>query len=375
MKIAIWDKPFYKEYTMKKQESIRNILICIAVSFLFITCDGPSPVISPGQPPGWVSAEFAGDRIIVEWDNPDDSDLYKVYRKDGNMDYIELAECTSPVFCDEHYREEDVMSYIVCCHYPGGGWTDPSPPSNNVSKYIQKVEASILQFDDRIEVTWDEQSQALSYNVYRYLSKADPNPVIFPDIMTTVFTDQYRENDPLSPGANKPYYYQVTWNQENYGSSVEYGQGGVYALGIYSTEVDYYEINNDWTDLEDQESCSVFSKDQPPITFCLDDGEKDDDWYKYYGPVENVFILINVPYDSQFTDQLRFQFYTDFNKEYGPVQMMYQGDNFFNFSFNDYANNPGEITDNSGNVSVYFRIFCETSLINIIDFYFIEFMQ
>ncbi|MBN2440953.1 MAG: hypothetical protein JXJ04_06395 [Spirochaetales bacterium] len=280
----------------------------------------PNPTGEPIEeitvlPPETVEADFVDAVPQVVWSSVDLADTYEIYRQDGVGEYrlTGTVEASAHTFADPGFPRNVSFNYTVvskCGHY----YSRPSKPSNNLSKYIRNLEATKLEYTDRIIITWQEAYNADNYRVFRYLSK-DEEPLVIGETDTPGFADTFCKKNVL-------YYYRVTWDSHN----TEYGTGGPFADGICSDYIDFYEPNDRITDIENQQISTVFVRGQPPYIFSFYDNSGgtsiDTDWYKYSGPPRMICIKVSLPFDSVFNEhELFFRFY--YNNSLQPEQPLY----------------------------------------------------
>jgi hypothetical protein len=306
---------------------------------LFVSCENPQKPEPELLPPSNVRAELVGEKFHVAWDEAGSGLCYEILRKDGvgAFSVITGSPVSDPSYTDSGFPTDSTLVYAVRS-VSGDRCSQPSTPSNPVSRFILGLKASRLEYTNRVVITWTPYAGASGYVVYRFTPTA-PSPTIIGKPAACEWIDNAVDPD-------SPYFYQVSWME----STTEKGTGGPIVLGIYSHIKDYYEPNNDYKDIDPQTVTSVFDPLQPPLIYSFGDTKgniyTDTDWYKYVGPALPVTVTVTIPADSQFNDgELLLSFF--YNNTLFPSASLHRGSNPKTFD------NFGTAT---GNVSVYLKI-------------------
>lgn len=324
---------------MRKKYSFLILSLSIFLSLFFSCGDPAGPVIPQPDPeavtpeaPDQVMIKMQGSAVKVEWSAGLNAENYTIYRKVGNSGFIPMDTqiITGTQFEDTTYPQDKTLQYAVKSQ-AGSRSSSMSSASNTVSVFVQGITVSKLAYTNKITLMWNSINDPdfENYVVERYESISDPTPdngqedqpvPVATWTQTTNTCEETYSDDGILPG--KPYYYRVKWEK----SGITYGANAPFVLGIYRSEIDPYETNDDYKPLEGS-STSVFEKNfwlddtnwlEAPYIYSFADGAYDStidvDWYKYKGnPTAIVPISVKLSPDTPFkTDdaKLYFQFYT-----------------------------------------------------------------
>jgi hypothetical protein len=375
-----------------KKEFIFIPLIFLLTIFLLFSCPS-NPAAGGGgtpektiQPPSLVTADYAnnGESIQVTWDAVPGITTYEVYKQENGNTFVPIVDMdtgnTISVTGTTFYDGSDKLVRYSVKSISGSILSALSPPSNWVSKYVQNTNASRFKFisENKIELIWDKHPNASSYMVYRSTTEDFTTSTVFNNISGTSYTDMNVPGDLNTPQLDTPYYYKVTWIRTSDNTEMGTGNAVKVSVGIYGISIDFGEPNDDWALLPDDKKTTEFGGARPLI-YTLENGYKDVDWYKYYGPVESFNIIINFKSDCLFnpdyvghTGSLRFLWFTKFDNQFGIIRTSDEIDynnKMYNFSFLDFIGHENEIKDIDGNTTVYFKIVPDISSANIIGDY------
>ena len=160
-------------------------------------------------PPNNVTASDGtyADKIVVSWDSSVGTTSYEIYRADAANGTQSLLDSTSGLTYDDTTATTGVPYYywVKACGSTGcsdfssydAGWRNFTPPTN--------VIASDGTYPDKIVITWDPNSGASSYKVYR-ATTLDGTQILIGNPSQASFDDES-----VSPGI-RYYYWVVTCN-------------------------------------------------------------------------------------------------------------------------------------------------------------------
>ncbi|MBN2656784.1 MAG: hypothetical protein JXR86_06970, partial [Spirochaetales bacterium] len=204
-------------------------------------------------------------------------------------------------------NENSFGPYSVCISSESFDPTEPVDPVDpaDPGDYVQNPEASRLEYNDRIRLSWDKTIDVDEYVIYRGGSRSAA-PV---EIDRFSNTSAYIEYFDYTALADTHYYYQIRWMK----GRVEYGSASPMVLGVRSDTTDIYEpLNNDFSTLNS--GSYVPDSGNPPILYSFNDGdgliEADTDWYRYEECKRGDMISVTVEKPIDF-DQINLQFYHD----------------------------------------------------------------
>lgn len=255
------------------------------------------------KPPNELSADINQNVVIISWAIEDPSDIFQIYRQDGSALPIAISNftLTRSGFIDENYPEDIPFKYYIKARR-GDFISDLSLSSNQITLSALEIEASKLIYNNKIEISWFQNSQAQSYNLYRYDRQDDLTFSMKMELPSTA----YNYSD-TNVEINKIYYYRVTWIKEG----IEYGLNSNMVIGLYSENIDYYEPNNDYSHLLDQNGFSI-PMQEGQYFYSMDEGSgnraEDIDWYKF---INQDFSLVNIhfPQGSPFiSETIKYKF-------------------------------------------------------------------
>ncbi len=181
------------------------------------------------------------------------------------------------------------ISAILSCNHPDifnnnvNSGNNNNNNTNNSNLIISNVQSSVLQYTNRIDITWNKINRADSYVLYRYESYSDNSPDIYSGILNNYFSDFNALNNTL-------YFYKVSCVENN----KEYEKSSLSNFGIYSDFVDIYEPDNNINSIEPLILNETY---EALIYSCLADSQfilTDTDWYLYTGNKAGLTVYITV---------------------------------------------------------------------------------
>ncbi len=297
-----------------------------------------------------VHAETYNNSIRVSWTTNIDELKYEVYKSINHGQYNYIGECSLGEYTDNNVSAgNDYQYYVIIYH--SDGLVEVSDYSNiaylPTGDYMigGLLNASVLTYNNKIALSWNAVNGVTGYAVYRYFSKTDTDPVRL--------TTSANNFDDISCLTGVPYFYKVACivNER------EYLKNDYFAFGLYYTNVDYYEPdNNDISNMID-DTTTIFDEENPPVIYSVTDGLgntlEDIDFYKYRGPVQMVFVYITLPSGTPFNDgELTFRWYFN-GSYYGSAEPINTG-TVNMFSFDDFG-----VT--SGTVDLYCEVIINTA--------------
>ena len=271
-----------------------------------------------GTPSDVSAGQMGGQaQILVEWTAVDGAESYQVYRIVGIGDPVNVGQVTNNLFVDSDFPIGEAVAYRIRAGR-AGQLSVLSEASNSITVAAQSVvvgdvEASVLEFDDRIRIRWAPlvvEDVTPSYTVQRFLSADDSSP-------QAEFTDHAEFSqgadgklyyDDLSAQSQQPYFYRVVWADQ----TETPGDASDAAIGFYHAGADdhFYEPNDDRLQLGD--SSTLFPDGTELVIYrVIDAGETYDDvdWYVYRGVPQLVKVTVTLPAASELSAQLEFDFY------------------------------------------------------------------
>ncbi len=347
---------------------IRTIFLLILSISIYISCSDPTggsgsdPGTETGiSAPNNVTVAVDGDTMVISWNSLSGVEYYKIYRKVGSGDYELISSgVTSNTYTDMTVPPDSYVQYAVRSFSPI--YQSPlSEPSDPISIYVQRLKASLLEYNDRITISWNKHPEAESYRVYRGLSEVD-TPVEVAEFSSSDDTVSYSDIKTASNNISEeqPYFYRITWEKE--GS--EYGAYSPMVMGVFTNNIDYDEPDNDdYVTLPD--NTYTPSSANPPLIYSFSDGaggsEADIDWYRYHGDPENVTVNIDLTSGDFYDNELKIRFF--YNNEYLAPQDINNGENTYLFDFQGAT----------GTVNLYFKVYpVVSSSRNVIGSYYVE---
>lgn len=252
-----------------------------------------------------------------------------------------------------------IQIIIISCDQNNLEYGETPPDPVIVDGDIENLKVTVLDATDDINLTWQVNDDADSYNIYRYLSKTDSNPVSF--------TSSHNEYFDTSALYDTPYFYKVACVS----GGIERGYSEM-VFGLYRSEKDEFEPNNLFSEIEQTAaSVPIINQTFNAMIYSCPDGtgsvESDVDWYKYHGPVKSIFIDVDISSSDLNDGDLKIIFY--FEGNYKNEEDILIGSNEFSFEGADYDGA-------SGDADVYFKIFVDESSVdkskNILETYSIQ---
>lgn len=333
-----------------------KILLLVFISILFFSCSDTNPAKDNTlASPSTINAEFNNGQIEITWSSVSDATSYEIYRKDGLLTYTLVDTTSAASYSDDGYPKDTTVQYAV--KSLNGEFASPlSDPSESLSEWVRNLEVSILEFDNKIRLTWDSQIEAESYVVYRSTTRnGAPTPLY--TFSTASANVEYIDS---TANVNTPYFYQIRWTK----GADEYGDSSPTPMGLFSDTVDIGEpLNNDVLTLNGGTYVEVSAT--PPILYSFGDGmgsvEADTDWFCFEG-FEGDVVVVDVTKPAAFSDgEVFIQFYYD--------ETLYPAQNINGTVSTKTFNIPD--ADNSGDAAtLYFKIYAVTgSASSIIDDY------
>lgn len=316
---------------MNKRKRIVLYLVLIAGSLF--SCKGPTGIIpEPSllvlECPENITPEFKDGNILITWSTVENAAEYYIYRKDGNSDFSLINSSPLTTFLDSDYPKDAAIQYAVKS-VDGTVQSELSSPSVRLTEWITNVEVSVLEFTDRIRITWDKQTEADKYIIYRSSSRNGDLLELARISVSENILEFEDKSDAANnaPKADTPYFYQIQWIKDD----VLYGVTCPGTLGGFSSTVDIAEpLNNDFQTMV----AGNFIQDNsnPPVLYSFGDGkgeiDADIDWYQYVGHGgDEVDIEIAKP--SEFK-KIELQYY--YNGEYSTPIII--DSNPYNFIYN-----------------------------------------
>jgi hypothetical protein len=181
-----------------------------------------------------------------------------------------------------------------------------------------EVTASNLEYNNQIRVYWNDAGGVDAYKVYRYESTGFGNPEIF-DAATNEYLDM--SGSEKGPDADTPYFYRVAC----VAGGVTYAESSVYSVGIFHTEIDYFE-NNDTL----ENAAEIPGGEQTAYIYSFQDGDaQDTDWYTSpgTGSERDIQITVTLPEDSPLSGEIRLIIYTT-----GVPKVLSEGKNYIGYT-------------------------------------------
>lgn len=234
-------------------------LLFIATVLTVMACPTPADSTKPGDDNKFldsvtnVKAKFNKERnsIDISWDGKDNSLIYEVYRVQNSEKELILNSTVvnEEVVTDTNYPLDTEISYMVrstdTISYSSFG-VSPEVVIDISDMRVTNSSSSILEYDNRNRIVWDAivNSELLpNYEVFRYNSLVDPNPVQINLAIENGGNDTLYLDD-ISALPKTTYYYQIRWKDDLSGN---YGKSSDLFLGLFvdTGDENTSEPNND----------------------------------------------------------------------------------------------------------------------------------
>ena len=291
---------------MKRERTVHSIGLFFFIILLFFgqiffpSCSNTSAGggNDDGSPPEPIPllADIINNDVRLSWSPIEGATEIAVFRKTGSGTFQEIGgqAYSGESFTDDTCPRDLALTYSIRFTLDDASARD-SQESNTVMisltpiKVDDRVQATILEYQNSIKVSWDHQADADTYRLYRYQSKDDSTPMSFET------ANNYYDDSKAS--ADTSYYYKVACIRDN----VEFEKTDSFAMGIYSTHLDLFEPNDS---KEEARQLTVGSGVQNAVIFSLPDGiggvDSDVDWYRIEG--SGVF-EITIELENSLIDQ------------------------------------------------------------------------
>jgi len=305
--------------------------------------------------PESVTAEIVNNKINVNWTSVAGVTSYQVFRKVGTFEFVMINETDviGTNYVDTSYDFDKDISYKIKSKN-NNFYSQLSIESNVVKENSTAIminnntlKASIFEFNNKIQISWELVSGVSSYKIYRYSSKK------IDELLDASFSSNSNFYEDTNANANVPYFYRVSCIKDGR----EYAKSEL-VFGSYSSTIDSYEPNNTFSTVENLNSSSIFVDNQKPIVYSIKDGSgiiTDEDWYKYKGLPLMIFVDVELNSLTKFNNgDVKIVFY--YNGQYTTPQNILKGQ-INKFSFSNYG-----VVQNE--VSVYFKIFVDNSVVS-----------
>lgn len=321
----------------------------------------PTVEVKPATPVN-LKAEFNDKKnaIDITWDNPEDNVTYEVFRvKDSSDKLLTNQAYAKSNFSDTSFPLETTISYKVRSYTTVDNQYSDFQESTaivvNISDLrVKNPQATILAFNNKNRITWEAISNSdlnPLYEVYRYISKNDQNPVKV-DLPIQYGIDLIRYIDDTTATSETPYYYIIKWKDLN---SNNYGLDSDYQFGIFVDLVNEQlsEPNDDFYQLP-------YNVTFPQMTdlFIFKDGDnKDVDCFKICEiPASADLEVVNVivSFDSLYNGKLKYEYIYESNKISGTL--INNENNYF------LKENFGTDITSTDLKNIYFRIIPEDDI-------------
>lgn len=232
-------------------------------------------------------ASKSGMNIELNWSYSSSFDSFAIYRKVGELTPVEIISgLTDHTYSDSTVPYDSDITYSIYVKHKGN--LSKVSNSTNIIRVnredikVSEVKASILEFSDKIRLTWKPVRGATSYKVYRYKNRDGA--------YESVITTELCELNDVTVLKDTAYYYKVLWVY----NSVEYGDVESRIFGLYSDTIDIYEPNDNITKIENELGSTIFDNTKSALIYSFKNGKKDIDYYKYSGSQEYLKVIINL---------------------------------------------------------------------------------
>lgn len=348
-----------------------KIVVSIASLCLIFLLGCPSPSdsgggttpVNPDKPlvdtkpaaPVNLRAEFNDKNNVIDitWDNSSENVTYEVFRvKDSSEQLLTNQDYADSNYSDKSFPLETTIFYKVRSYKTVNNLYSDFKESTtlvvNISDLtVKNIKATVLEFDDKNRITWDiinNPNLTPEYEVYRYISKNDQNPV---KVNSTIFNgiDNSKYIDDINALTKTPYYYCLKWKDT---TSNQVGMDSDYVFGIYVDTGDEKssEPNDDYINLPyantfpDMNDLFIFKHEE--IT--------DVDCFKInVAPADPNPIKVTVAVNGSYQGDLKYEYI--YNNVVVSSDLIFSGlPNYFNkFDF-------GDDTNSTEKKDIYFRI-------------------
>ncbi len=313
---------------------LRTAFFALVCLFLFGSCnnsivqvlpDGKSEPTELPSSPESISVLFNSKNgtIDINWENTEDDVTYEVYRSTDNSNSVLLdSNLTENNYSDGGYPLGSAVSYQVRSlnlSSVNSEFTESSSLTINVADYaVKNSTASVLEYNDRIRVSWDHivnEDVSPEYTIFRFRSKEveDETPVKLENITIHDGPEGTKYIDDNTVFEKTPYYYNIQWQDLN---TKNIGKESNLVFGIYvdSENENISEPNNDWEKLQ-------YNVTFPAMTdlFIFKNGtEKDIDTFKIHvAPADIDVVNVTVTSSSEINGKLKYEFIYKGNVESG----------------------------------------------------------
>jgi hypothetical protein len=279
----------------------------LLLPILFFSCKGGKSGNGGIEESDFVTnleASYSGESVVLVWQNVETAEHHHLFRKAGNGEYteIEVLEGNASTFTDNNPEPRSNLVYAIRSETNTGELSPLSVPSPVLLPlHVLGTQASLLEFDDRIRISWNTRNADDSYALYRLETAGDLDPVLITETGGNFFDDLCSALvNPPDKGV--PCFYRVVWKDSE---GLEHGTLASLVPGLADDFSDPFEPNDIISDLDDQNTTTVFTGSNPGL-YSFSDGDvnlyQDTDWYLYENDlsINSVSVTVTFPTDTGF---------------------------------------------------------------------------
>ncbi|MBI9011636.1 MAG: hypothetical protein JEZ08_05340 [Clostridiales bacterium] len=213
-------------------------------------------------------ATIVGDRVELSWSQYPDITSYKLYKKNGNDDFLSLDDIITTTTYDDPLDVNFLrLSYNITAIV--GGEESVMTTTVSLGNRVKNIKSEFNDPTSRVEVTWDGIGQANKYRVYMS-ENADMTDATYVDVDTNAYAFAFNKNDKV----NKYIQVEAMYLDEEIPSkniyadksdvlTIDFSRNNA-VTGIVTTyEANTYEVDLSWNQLAGATAYNVLVGDSP----------------------------------------------------------------------------------------------------------------
>ncbi len=336
---------------------MKKYLPFVVVSILLIVCwsnckePKSSKLLQPPNPPAniYIAYDDHSSVVNIAWTTVSGDVSYEVYRSVNNVDRLIYTLGSESTSCkDIQFPVGKSIVYKVrtsannqYSDFRASGFLLVDIPDVTV----RNSNASILEYNDKIRIIWDaiENPDVIpAYEVYRYLSKADSNPVKIENTITSLNNTLYLDDTAII--STTPYYYSVRWTDTTTSTN---GKDSSLVFGVFvnSGDENLSEPNDNWEQLP----YDITFPNMTDLFIFKNEEVRDADCFKIVEIPDNIAVInVTVVFPAEFNTKLTYEYIYNGSVKYSGSLVSNNPNYFLKNGFTNPALTEAD--------KVYFRI-------------------